>query len=82
MNITSLGEARFASPIQHPVSDKERIPANIAMAGKTGLVIGFLHDSFIHIPIEMLVREKKHINTDGVWWKAVLAATGQPARFQ
>ena len=29
MNITSLGEARFASPIQHPVSDKERIPANI-----------------------------------------------------
>ena len=29
MNMTSLGEARFASPIQHPVSDKERIPANI-----------------------------------------------------
>jgi hypothetical protein len=29
----------------------------------------------------MLVREKKHIDIDGVWWKAVLAATGQPARF-
>src|SRR4029077_1968977 len=29
MNITSLGESRFASPIQHPVSDKERIPAVI-----------------------------------------------------
>lgn len=25
--------------------------------------------------------EKKHIDTDGVWWKDVLAATGQPARF-
>jgi 6-phosphofructokinase 1 len=29
MKITSLGEARFASPIQHPVNDKERIPADI-----------------------------------------------------
>ena len=48
------------------------------MAGKTGLVIGFLHDSFIHIPIEMLVRERKHIDPDSIWWTAVLAATGQP----
>ena len=53
-----------------------------AMAGKTGLVIGYLHDAFIHIPIEMLVLEKKQINPDGFWWKAVLAATGQPARFE
>jgi 6-phosphofructokinase 1 len=59
-----------------------RNAVHAAMAGKTGLVIGLLHDSFIHIPIEMLVREKKHIDTDGVWWKAVLAATGQPARFE
>jgi 6-phosphofructokinase 1 len=29
MKITSLGEARFASPIQYPVNDKERIPADI-----------------------------------------------------
>ena len=32
-----------------------RNAAHAAMAGKTGLVIGYLHDSFIHIPIEMLV---------------------------
>jgi 6-phosphofructokinase 1 len=29
MKITSLDEARFASPIQHPVNDKECIPADI-----------------------------------------------------
>jgi 6-phosphofructokinase 1 len=29
MKISSPGEARFASPIQHPVNDKERIPADI-----------------------------------------------------
>jgi hypothetical protein len=33
------------------------------------------------IPIEILVREKKHIDTDGVWWKAVLAATGQTGKL-
>jgi 6-phosphofructokinase len=30
-----------------------RNAVHAAMAGKTGLVIGFLHDVFIHIPIEM-----------------------------
>ena len=59
-----------------------RNAVHAAMAGKTGLVIGFLHDAFIHIPIEMLVREKKHIDPDSLWWTAVLAATGQPARFE
>ena len=59
-----------------------RNAVHAAMAGKTGLVIGLLHDSFIHIPIEMLVLEKKHIDPDGTWWNAVLATTGQPARFE
>src|SRR6516225_9793915 len=50
-----------------------RNAVHAAMAGKTGLVIGYLHDAFIHIPIEMLVLEKKkQINPDGFWWKAVL----------
>jgi 6-phosphofructokinase 1 len=59
-----------------------RNAVHAAMAGKTGLVIGLLHDSFIHIPIEILVLEKKHIDPDGTWWNAVLATTGQPARFE
>jgi 6-phosphofructokinase 1 len=59
-----------------------RNAVHAAMAGKSGLVIGLLHDSFIHIPIEMLVLEKKHIDPDGTLWNAVLAATGQPARFE
>jgi 6-phosphofructokinase 1 len=58
-----------------------RNAVHAAMAGKTGLVIGFLHDAFIHIPIEMLVVQKKQIDPDGLRWKAVLAVTGQPARF-
>jgi 6-phosphofructokinase 1 len=59
-----------------------RNAVHAAMAGKTGLVIGFLHDAFIHIPIEMLVLEKKRVDPDGLRWKAVLAVTGQPVRFE
>ena len=53
-----------------------------AMAGKTGLIIGLLHDKFIHVPIEMVVKEKKRLNPHGSIWQAVLAATGQPAVFE
>jgi 6-phosphofructokinase 1 len=47
------------------------------MAGKTGLVIGLLHDSFIHVPIELLVRQKKRLDLDSLLWRSALAATGQ-----
>ena len=53
-----------------------------AMAGKTGLVIGFLHERFIHVPIELLAGQTKRLDPAGSWWRSVLAATGQPARFE
>ncbi len=54
-----------------------RNAVHAAMAGKTGLVIGLLHDAFIHVPIELLVSRKKHLDLDGAGWRAALAATGQ-----
>jgi 6-phosphofructokinase 1 len=59
-----------------------RQAAHAAMAGKTGLVIGYLHDRFIHVPIELLASEKKRMDPDGPAWSAVLATTGQPERFE
>jgi 6-phosphofructokinase 1 len=58
-----------------------RNAVHAAMAGKTGLVIGHLHETFIHVPVEALVAEKKRLNPEGGWWHAVLAATGQPEQF-
>jgi len=58
-----------------------RHAVHAAMAGKTGLVIGFLHDRFIHVPIELLTSRKKSMDPSGFAWRAVLAATGQPERF-
>jgi len=58
-----------------------RHAAHAAMAGKTGLVIGYLHDQFIHVPIELLSSRKKRMDTTALAWSAVLATTGQPERF-
>jgi 6-phosphofructokinase 1 len=54
-----------------------RNAVHAALAGKTGLVIGLLHDTFIHVPIEHLASQKKRLDLDGPIWRAVLAATGQ-----
>ena len=59
-----------------------RNAAHAAMAGKTGLVIGYLHDLFIHVPIELLTGRAKKLDVNGFAWNAVLAATGQTAQFK
>jgi len=59
-----------------------RNAVHAAMAGKTGLVIGFLHEKFIHVPIELLASQKKRVDLNSPGWGAALAATGQPARFE
>jgi 6-phosphofructokinase 1 len=59
-----------------------RNAVHAAMAGKTGLVIGFLHERFIHVPIELLATHTKRLDPASGWWRSVLAATGQPARFE
>ncbi len=58
-----------------------RNAVHAAMAGKTGLVIGYIHDTFIHVPVEASVAEKKRLDPAGDWWHGVLASTGQPANF-
>jgi 6-phosphofructokinase 1 len=58
-----------------------RHAVHAAMAGKTGVVIGFLHERFIHVPIELLATRTKRLDPASGWWQSVLAATGQPERF-
>jgi 6-phosphofructokinase 1 len=55
-----------------------RNAVHAAMAGKTGLVIGFLHDEFIHVPIQLLAARRKSVDPAGPMWNGTLAATGQP----
>ncbi len=59
-----------------------RHAVHAAMAGKTGLVIGLMHDEFVHVPIELLATQRKRVDPEGAGWRSVLAATGQSARFE
>jgi 6-phosphofructokinase 1 len=58
-----------------------RHAVHAAMAGKTGVVIGFLHERFIHVPIELLATHTKRLDPTSGWWRSVLATTGQPREF-
>lgn len=58
-----------------------RHAVHAAMAGKTGLVIGSLHERFIHVPIELLAKQTRRLDPASGWWRSVLSATGQPERF-
>jgi 6-phosphofructokinase 1 len=54
-----------------------RNAVHAAMAGKTGLVIGFQHDTFTHVPIELITSRKKQLDLNSPAWLGVLASTGQ-----
>ena len=50
-----------------------------AMAGKTKLLIGLMHDEFVHIPIAVATSKRNYVDPDGSLWRDALDATGQPA---
>jgi 6-phosphofructokinase 1 len=58
-----------------------RQAVHAALAGKTGLVVGWLHATFIHVPTDLIVSGVKQVEPEGPLWQAVLATTGQAARF-
>lgn len=57
-----------------------RHAVHAAMAGKTGLVIGMMHDRFIHVPVELLTQAPKRVDPQSDLWQAVLATTGQKSQ--
>ena len=54
-----------------------RHAVHAAIAGKTGVLIGFEHNQFINIPIPAVVSQKKRIDITGDLWRAVLHMTRQ-----
>lgn len=49
-----------------------------AIAGKTKIVIGLVHDKFVHIPISMATMHRNVVDPEGSLWRDTLDATGQP----
>jgi 6-phosphofructokinase 1 len=59
-----------------------RSAAHAALAGKTDVLIGYWYNLFLHIPLPVVTGHKRHVSPDGDLWRSVIAATGQPARFE
>ncbi|ESQ17333.1 MAG: ATP-dependent 6-phosphofructokinase [Thiohalocapsa sp. PB-PSB1] len=55
-----------------------RHAVHAAMAGKTGMLIGFEHNQFINVPIPVVVAQKKQMDVTSDLWRAVLQVTRQP----
>ncbi len=49
-----------------------------AMAGKTNFVVGRRNNKFVHLPIELVIAQRKKIDVTGDLWLNVLETTGQP----
>ncbi len=47
------------------------------LAGKTGIMISYLNDQFVHIPLKEAIKRRKQINLNSRFWLSVLESTGQ-----
>ena len=56
--------------------------AGIRYAGRTDLMIGLRHGAIIHVPLPMVIGQKRRVDPHSELWTNVLASTGQPARFE
>jgi len=52
-----------------------------AMAGKTGMLVGRWHGTFVHLPLEVVTKGRCKVDPEGALWHSVLETTGQPAEL-
>jgi len=50
------------------------------MSGRTDMVVSFWNQRFVHVPLSVVVRRRKHINPQGDLWQTLLQTTGQMGR--
>ncbi len=52
-----------------------------AMAGKTKILIGLVNNTFVHLPIKIVVTSRKYVDQEGSLWRDVLENTRQPVNM-
>lgn len=56
-------------------------PSTPGMAGKTGMLVGRWHGTFVHLPLDLVTGGRRKVGPASELWNAVLETTGQPARL-
>jgi 6-phosphofructokinase 1 len=52
------------------------------LAGKTSMVVSKWNGLYVHIPLDLVTRKRKHIDLNSNFWRAVLESTGQPRKMR
>jgi 6-phosphofructokinase 1 len=52
------------------------------ISGRTNMLVGRWHGSFVHIPFELVTHGRRRVEPDADLWLSVLETTGQPARMR
>ncbi len=47
------------------------------MAGKTDMVVSKLQDRYVHLPLHLVTQERRRMNIQSDYWRAVMESTGQ-----
>jgi 6-phosphofructokinase 1 len=58
-----------------------QMAVHAGMSGKTDMVVGYHHDHFIHLPIEVASARRRQIQPCDDLWQRVLQSTGQPSNL-
>lgn len=58
-----------------------REAVHAAFAGRSGAIIGTVHNRMVHVPIALATDGRKKLSLHSDMWRSVLAVTGQPARW-
>jgi 6-phosphofructokinase 1 len=53
-----------------------------AMCGRTEMLVGRWHGRFVHVPMQLAIRQRNTVDPHGDLWDAVLESTGQPRAFE
>jgi 6-phosphofructokinase 1 len=53
-----------------------------AVAGKTGMLVGRWHGSFVHLPLDMVTHGRRKVDPKKELWHSVLESTGQPPNLR
>jgi 6-phosphofructokinase 1 len=58
-----------------------RHAVHAGMAGKTGMVVARWHQRFVHLPMSLVTRGRRKVDSNGDLWRLVVELTGQPAKM-
>ena len=86
---TSSTSTRATSSAACPPSPQDNVycmrlaqnAVHAAMAGKTNMLVGRWHCTYVHLPLELIMHGRRKVDPHGELWHSVLENTGQPGQL-